>query len=241
MKSGVFGNLDYALGEISRPDIKEVKSALMGTVLRVGDTDTRSDEAFEILIKASKCTALARPKGWKKFTLKEARDAMDVDEDQSRGDGGKTTFAQLRLRTEYFIDRNAGEEEDEEGDVKMKQEDDEENLLEDNSEKPKDNNLEKAEKEELVRGFKYGTTYAPCPDGQFPKLPTRKGIQICGFFTDRTVGTSIPLLHLADGLILDSSVVNCPWMKFNISGQIHRHRNNRWLCPPLLRLWTKSM
>jgi len=69
----------------------------------------------------------------------------------------------------------------------MKQEDDDENLLEDDEEKTGDNDLEKVEKEELVRGFKYGTTYAPCPDGQFPKLPTTKGIQICGFFPDKTV------------------------------------------------------
>ena len=196
MKSGILGNLDYALGEISRPDIKEVRSTLMGTVLRVGDVDTRSDEAFEILIKASKCTALARPKGWKKFALREARDAMDMEvdeEDRSGDDDTKTAFAQLRLRTEYLIDRNAGDEEDEEGDVKMKQVDDEENSLEDDEEKPKDNNLEKVEKEELIRGFKYGTTYAPCPDGQFPKLPTRKGIQICGFFPDKTVRSFNPI------------------------------------------------
>ena len=198
MKSGVLGNLDYALGEISRPDIKEVRSTLMGTVLRVGDVDTRSDEAFEISIKASKCTALARPKGWKKFALREARDTMDmdIDEENQSGEDGKATFTQLRPRTEYFIDRNAGDEEDDEGDVKMKQEDDEENLLEDDEEKPKDNNFEKVEKEELVRGFKYGSTYAPCPDGQFPKLPSKKGIQICGFFSEKTVSTLIPFLFI---------------------------------------------
>lgn len=195
MKSGILGNLDYALAEISRPDIKEVKSVLMGTVLRVGDIDTRSDEAFEIPVKASKCTALARPKGWKKFSLRDAtaRDAMDMEldeEGQPEDDDGKITFAQLKLRTEYYIDRNTGDEVDDEGDIKMKQEDDKENLLDekgDDAEKPKENNLEKVEKEELVRGFKYGTTYAPCPDGQFPKLPTRKGIDICGFFPEKTV------------------------------------------------------
>lgn len=230
MKSGILGNLDYALAEISRPDIKEVRSALMGTVLRVGDVDTRSDEAFEISIKASKCTALARPKGWKKFALREARDAVDmeIDEENQSGEGdGKTTFAQLRLRTEYFVDRNAGDEEDEEGDIKMKQEDDEENSLEDDPEKLKDKNLEKVEKEELTRGFKYGSTYAPCPDGQFPKLPSRRGIQICGFFPEKTVKTIDPLFRLADGLILNSFAVNCPWMKFNIFGQIHPHHNNK--------------
>ena len=234
MKSGVIGNLDYALSEISRPDIKEVRSTLMSTVLRVGDVDTRSEEAFEISIKASKCTALARPKGWKKFALREARDAMgmEVDEENQSGEDGKATFAQLMLRTEYFIDRNAGDE-DEEGDVKMKQEDGEEILLEDDEEKLKDNNFEKVEKEELIRGFKYGSTYAPCPDGQFPKLSSRRGIQICGFFPEKTVSTFNPFFHLADGPIFNSFAVNCPWMKFNIFGQIHPHHNNKWLCHPL--------
>jgi ATP-dependent DNA helicase 2 subunit 2 len=239
MKSGVIGNLDYALGEISRPDIKEVRSALMGTVLRVGDVDTCSDEAFELSIKASKCTALARPKGWKKFALREARDSMDMEvdeENQLEEEDGKATFTQLRLRTEYFIDRNAGDEEDEEGDVKMKEEDVEENSLEDDSEKLKDNNFEKVEKEELVRGYKYGSTYAPCPDGQFSKLPSRKGIQICGFFPEKTVSTYILFFHLADGPILNSFAVNCPWMKFNIFGQIHLHHNNKWRYHQLLRL-----
>ena len=170
------------------PDVKQVRSALMGTVLRIGDVDARADEAVELSVKASKCTALQRPKGWKKFTLREDK---DEDMEEKEIDPDKAAFAQLRMRTEYYVDRNPEDEIDEDGDVKMKQEEDEdETLLEGGEEDLDVTNLEKVEKEELVRGFKYGTTYAPCPDGQFLKLQTRKGIDICGFFPRKNVGAS---------------------------------------------------
>jgi len=164
---GVVGNCEFALQELSRPDVKLTKSALMGTVLRIGDVDARPEEAIEILVKTSKCTALARPKSWKKFARRERRDSQEARDDD---DDSKTTYAQLRLRTEYYIDRESGT-------------DDGESVHEDHDEDmDKRESLEKVEKEQLVRGFKYGASYAPCPDGQFPRLPTRRGIEICGFF-----------------------------------------------------------
>lgn len=107
---------------------------------------------------------------------------MEVD-----GAEEKVEFAQLKMRTEYYVDHAGDHGEDDDEDVKV--EDDEENLLDGpSSEKQgKSKSLEKVEKEELIRGFKYGTTYAPCPDGHFPKLPTRKGIEICGFFPTKNV------------------------------------------------------
>ncbi|KAG1832906.1 SPOC domain-like protein [Suillus subalutaceus] len=167
LDDGLVGTCVFALQEIARPDMKQTKSALMGTVLRLGDVDVRPEEAIEILVKASKCTALARPKSWKKFGRREKTDEqMQVDEEEE-----KTVFAQLKMRSEYYIDRSTqdGEEQD-----KMDTGSDDE--------EDKDKNLEKVEKEQLIRGFKYGSTYAPCPDGQFRRLNTRKGIDICGFF-----------------------------------------------------------
>lgn len=114
---------------------------------------------------------------------------------QSKGDETKATYAQLKMRTEYLVDRSGRNEEDKDGDVKM--EDDDDLLLDEGDasekerrEKEKAEQLEKAEKEQLVRGFKYGTTYVPCPDGQFPRLPTKKGIDICGFFPAKNVRTT---------------------------------------------------
>ncbi|KAG2370362.1 SPOC like C-terminal domain-containing protein [Suillus spraguei] len=167
LDNGLVGTCAFALQEIARPDMKQTKSALMGTVLRLGDVDVRPEEAIEILVKASKCTVLARPKSWKKFGRRKKTDEqMQVDEDEEMA-----VFAQLKMRSEYYIDRSTrdGEEQD-----KMDTGSDDE--------EDKDKNLEKVEKEQLIRGFKYGSTYAPCPDGQFPRLNTRKGIDICGFF-----------------------------------------------------------
>ena len=63
---------------------------MMPTILRLGDTQTRSEEAIELVVKTSKCTALARPKGWKRFarrkrTAEEEAEAakMDIDEDNA--------------------------------------------------------------------------------------------------------------------------------------------------------------
>ncbi|KAH7908209.1 SPOC like C-terminal domain-containing protein [Hygrophoropsis aurantiaca] len=170
---GIIGTCAHALQDISRPEVKQVKSSLIGSVIRLGDVDVRPDEAIEVIVRASKCTALARPKSWKKFGHRETdEDAFMEGGDE---DEPKAVFAQLKMRTEYYIDRseqNADEE------MKTEEEENEDSELG----HKKDDNLEKVEKEQLVKGFKYGSTYAPCPDGQFPRLPTRKGIDICGFF-----------------------------------------------------------
>ncbi|KAG6841529.1 hypothetical protein C0991_009894 [Blastosporella zonata] len=191
MTTGIVGTCEEALQETARPDIKQTKSVLMGTLLRLGDVDVKPEEALELVVKTSKCTALSRPKSWKKFAVREDKtkeSGQDEDEDMDMEDDkeevAKVAYAQLKMRSEYYVQTG---EVDAEEDVKM--EDDEENLLEpkekekeEPSEEGNASHLEKVEKEQLVRGFKYGTTYAPCPDGQFPRLPTQKGIDICGFF-----------------------------------------------------------
>ncbi|KAJ7585617.1 SPOC domain-like protein [Mycena floridula] len=188
LDNGVYGTYAYALSEISRPDIKITKSVLSGTVLRLGDVDARGDEAFEIMVKTSKCTAQAKAKSWKKFAVRKTiakdkeEDAMEVDVDPKK----PIVYAQLKMRTEYRIEE---QEDDEEDEKKVKEETEkkkvkEEEKDEDGDVKMKgDDEFERVEKEDLVRGFKYGTSYVPCPDGQFPRLPTRKGIDICGFFS----------------------------------------------------------
>lgn len=99
-------------------------------------------------------------------------------------DEEKLAFAQLKMRTEYYIEqaKPEGEGEDAGVDEPMMDEDDDEDG--EREHKPSERAM-KLQKEELVRGFKYGASYAPCPDGQFEKLTTRKGIEICGFFAKR--------------------------------------------------------
>ncbi|KAI0762418.1 SPOC like C-terminal domain-containing protein [Fomes fomentarius] len=172
LDNGIVGNCDFALQEISRPDIRQVRSTMMATVLRLGDTQTREDEALEIYVKTSKCTALARPKSWKRFARRqktekenggetEAEDRMDEDEQE---DKDRTTFAQLHMRTEYYLE---GKKDD----------------ADDSADADKDDI--KVEKEHLIRGYKYGASFAPAPESGFPKLKTHKGIEICGFFSQK--------------------------------------------------------
>lgn len=166
LNTGIVGNCAFALQEVSRPDVRQTKSALLGTVLRLGDVEARPEEAIEISVKTSKCTALARPKSWKRFALR-TRKNRGVIVDEEADANGKIAFLQLQMRSEYYVDPNAKDEDD---------------SMEVDEEPTPIERLQKLEKEELVRGFKYGTTYVPCPDGAFPRLHTRKGIDICGFF-----------------------------------------------------------
>ena len=146
---------------------------LQGTVLRLGDFDTRPEEAIELPVKMSKCTALTRPATLKKFAKRvtgvEEEDSMQTD--KLKKDEEQDVYAQLKMQTEYFIakDQSANDTQDEdkgEGEGKT---------------------AAKVDAEQLIRGFKYGASYVPCPDGQFPRLHTRKGIDICGFFPDHLV------------------------------------------------------
>ncbi|KAF8480890.1 SPOC domain-like protein [Russula ochroleuca] len=177
--NSIVGTLSFALEEVRKPEVKETRSSLMANILRLGDPENNPLEALEIVVKTSKATALARPKTWKRFAPRESKpaDEMDVDSESTRdrdwdGDEGarKTVWAELRMRTEFHVENdeqgneNNGNEEDMDVDDVKK-------------------SGAKVEKEQLIRGFKYGSSYVPCPDGQFAKLSTHMGISICGFFS----------------------------------------------------------
>ena len=175
-----------------------VKSALLGTLLRIGDVDTRSEEAIEVPVKMSRCTAVTRPPSMKKFAK---RAIMDINEDQTIPDEEEErqdVYAQLLLHTDYYISNDTGEKtEDKNGDamdVDEKQDEDTnktetetETENENENENEKSGSQQKINESQLIRGFKYGASYVPCPDGTFPRLSTRKGIDICGFFPETNV------------------------------------------------------
>jgi len=87
----------------------------LGTVLRLGDPDNYPLEAIEILVKTTKCTALARPKSWKRFGLRGvADDTMDIDDANDVDKGPKKYGVELKMRTEYMVDHSADKEDNEE-------------------------------------------------------------------------------------------------------------------------------
>ncbi|KAF5361629.1 hypothetical protein D9758_007384 [Tetrapyrgos nigripes] len=183
------GTLGRAMVDVSEPTTKETKSTLSATVLRLGDVDTRADEAIELLVKTAKCTAVARPKSFKKFGVRMKEGTKDQEEVTINADGTRNiTYAQLKTRTDYVLNQEGDEDEDEGEDgekpkspVKKEEVDADGDVnMEEEEEGEKDRRVTK---EDLLRGFRYGTAYVPCPpDGQFPRLPTKKGIDILGFF-----------------------------------------------------------
>ena len=165
---GTIGTAAEALYECQRPDVKITKSQMAGLTLRLGDFDTRPEEAIELPVKMSKCTALARPASMKKFIKRtaEADEEGSMQVDAKAEEDDRDVYAQLKMQTEYVIDKaHSGAADDDEA----KQDDE--------GKAP-----EKVDRDQLVRGYKYGASYVPCPDGSFPRLSTRKGIDICGFF-----------------------------------------------------------
>lgn len=191
---GLLGSLEHALLTINFPHIKETKSALLSTTLRLGDVEVRENEAIEINVRTAKCTSLARAASWTKFFKKDNVEDEDVPIDEE----GKAVFKEVKRRTEYVIDRSTEEEEEEKGptteDVSM-------DVDEEKTVAEEETRLEKVEKEQLVKGFKYGSTYVPCPDGQFERLNTKKGIEICGFFQKKNVRLLYFLVSRFIGLV----------------------------------------
>ncbi|KAG9310306.1 SPOC domain-like protein [Chiua virens] len=186
---GLLGSLEHALLTLTYPDPKEVKSSLVTTTLRLGDVEVRESEAIEINVRIAKRISMARAASWKKFFRKDGDD-VDIDDVEE----GKTVFKEVKRRTEYVIDRSSGNEEEDKGspgqDVSME-------VDEGKSVTTEETHLEKVEKEQLIKGFKYGSTYVPCPDGQFQRLNTKKGIEICGFFEEKNFNRSYPMGEVA--------------------------------------------
>jgi len=204
LANGIVGTCEFALQDISRPDIKTTKSALMSTILRVGDVQNKPTESVEIQVKLSKCTAIARPKSWKRVMLRKKDKDKDKDKDGEEGSDGTEgdaeelmdvdegdTYVELKKRSEYYRDSDKSgddDDDDEEGEVRVKEEKsgyDDAQVERDGQVKLEDDR--RVEREELIKGFKYGSTYVPCPDGQFDRLKTKKGIDICGFFKSKNV------------------------------------------------------
>lgn len=199
----------------------------MSNILRLGDPENNPLEAIEIVVKTSKSTALARPKAWKRFSPRENNpgDEMDVDSAPNDKDGGtkKIVWSELKMRTEFHVeheeqgDENNGNEEDMDVDDAKK-------------------SGAKVEKEQLIRGFKYGSSYVPCPDGQFAKLSSHMGISICGFFSADNVGPN--LLFIVLMMTPCSFGESIPWVRYNTCGRILVHPLIKLRSRRLSGLWT---
>ncbi|KAF8519214.1 SPOC domain-like protein [Gautieria morchelliformis] len=161
----VMGTAAFALQDCSKPDIKTVKSTLMDSRLRIGDVDTRPEEAIELHIKTSKCTAISRPPSMKKYAKRQRQgDSTNVD--------GEDVYTLLAQKTQYVVERDEEERPD--------------GVHTHVEESQDEGNGDMVEKEDLVRGYKYGASFVPLDaEEEFQRLEPKPGIDICGFFPAR--------------------------------------------------------
>ncbi|KAI6137070.1 SPOC domain-like protein [Pisolithus sp. B1] len=119
---------------------------------------------------------------------------IEVREEEALEMSVRVAKVELKRRTEYVIDRaQTGSDGDDDNKSVTLADFDEDEERQGKDDRP----MEKVEKEQLVRGYKYGSTYVPCPDGQFLKLHTRQGIDICGFFSKKNFNRSYPLSEVS--------------------------------------------
>jgi ATP-dependent DNA helicase 2 subunit 2 len=189
----VVGTCIFALQEVARPEPKEVKGTAMPYTLRIGDIDQDPETSIEIAIKATKGTALVRPPSAKKFAIRapptdDDGNPIPVIEDGEERD----IYAPLKIRTEYALAKDllaAAEAAAAEAEAR--------------GESPPplsksgwSKSVSSIPKESLTKSFKYGATWVDV-EGEFEKLDTRKGIDICAFFPAANVSWLFPWeLHL---------------------------------------------
>jgi ATP-dependent DNA helicase 2 subunit 2 len=155
----------------------------MPYTLRVGDVDRDPETSVEIAIKVTKGTALVRPPSAKKFAIREPPtddegNPIPVIEDGEE----KDIYAPLKMRTEYALAKDllaAAEAAVAEAAARCESPSP---LLKSGWSK----GVGSIPKETLAKSYKYGATWVDV-EGEFEKLDTKKGIDICAFFPSTNV------------------------------------------------------
>lgn len=191
------------LSQIRMPRPDMVNGTQVGTCLYIGAEPIDAEQAICIPLKYTKATAKARPptlsKAWKTAvdlqqpagTLpshSEASQLFNTLQSQSQSQGGQggnlaaLVSAEVKQHSTYFLKKaEAAKTEAAEGaeDLPAMAEDEEER--------------EYIPKEELVKAWRYGSSWIPVEDETFEPLQTQKGVEVLGFIPQKNV-SCLPVL-----------------------------------------------
>lgn len=194
-----------------RPDV--VNGTQVGTHLYIGAEPINAEQAICIPLKYTKATAKARPpslsKAWKTAVdlqqpagslpaYSEASQLRNTLQSQSQSQGGPAdnvaalVSADVKQHSTYFLKKIEQAKEQGSEDLPTIDEDEGER--------------EYIPKEELVKAWRYGSSWIPVEDDTFEPLQTQKGVEVLGFIPQKNVRT----------WILDTMLTLDP--------QIHAHR-----------------
>lgn len=183
LADAVVGTCAFALQEVARPEPKEVKGTATAYTLRIGDNDQDPETSVEIAIKVTKGTALVRPPTAKKFAVRKPPTDDEGNPIPVIVDGEeRDIYAPLKMRTEFALAKDllaAAQAAVAEAEARG-----ESPTPFTKSGWPK--GVSTTPKENLTRSYKYGATWVDV-EGEFEKLETKKGIDVCAFFPAENV------------------------------------------------------
>ncbi|KIR74038.1 ATP-dependent DNA helicase 2 subunit 2 [Cryptococcus deuterogattii CA1014] len=199
---------DDTLEAARSPQVATVNGTLSAIDLHIGSLDVGQNEAIVIPVRYSKATAKASAptfsKAWKpamdlQMPMHAATDGISLsnplisgllNQSQSQGKNPPRTeemagmiSAEVKQHHSYVIkkpeinasvNRISTQASNLEPPEQVEQADENENEEEDEE--------EYVDKEDVVKAWKFGSTWVPVPEKTFVTLATRKGIEVCGFF-----------------------------------------------------------
>jgi ATP-dependent DNA helicase 2 subunit 2 len=207
-----------ALSAARRPRAAVVNGTVSGIDLYIGSSEIDPEQAIRIPIKYSKATMKARPpslsKAWKPAMdlqaplqsktggAPSASQLMSSIAQQSQsahgpsaGDLAAMISADVKHHSAYVIKRPVGEEGGKETQTQASQAPNYglEGLDEEYNEEPQEPEAEQEEeevvaKEDIVKAWRYGSTWVPMEADTFEPLDTRKSVEVLGFFPQENVG-----------------------------------------------------
>lgn len=184
-----------------RPDV--VNGTQVGTCLYIGAEPIDAEQAICIPLKYTKATAKARPptlsKAWKTAvdlqqpagtipTHSEASQLLNTLQSQSQSQGGQANnlaalvSAEVKQHSTYFLKKPEPIKESGAGEAEG---DDLPTIEEDEGER------EYIPKEELVKAWRYGSSWIPVEDDTFEPLKTQKGVEVLGFIPQKNVSLEL--------------------------------------------------
>ncbi|ORX39724.1 SPOC like C-terminal domain-containing protein [Kockovaella imperatae] len=181
---------DEALAEVRLPKPATVNGTVSGIDLHIGSASVDPAQAITIPIKYSKATMKARPpslsKAWKAAMPTEAGPSQ-LARFQPSGSTFETGMisAEVKNFTSYVIRHQEKGKERERPEQNLEDDDYEpvatqELPMEEEDEEP-------VAKEDIVKAWRFGSTWVPMEADTFEPLDTQKGVEILGFFPRSSV------------------------------------------------------
>lgn len=233
------------LAEARMPKCSMVNSAVSPIDLYIGSAEIDPSQAIRIPIKYSKATMKARPpslsKAWKAAMdlqtplaakgsgQPSSSQLMSSLAAQSQTRGGPSASdlaamisAEVKSHSTYVIKKTEpakptnGVTEVPASQVDYGDAGLEEYYTQRHEDVPEEEEEEVVDKEDIVKAWRFGSTWVPMEKDTFEPLETSKGVEVLGFFPQENV--SVILMGLT---IRSNGIIS--WVKSGTSGQIQHH------------------